>query len=298
MLDLFSELNLFRNNLFENTPKKSACVLNLLDSLCADGRRVKSVVELSTSKYFQRNYCSVTRAITEGLESIDWKSCLNKISSDRSTLTAYRRFVLDVTSLSRPHSIKLKDRSCVYSPNPTPGNKPITIGHQYSVLAELPQGRGAERKNWIIPRSCKRLSSSENGTVLGIQQMKEIQKELGLEQERTLIIGDRAYGSKECLAELDLSSHLLLCRSRNNRVIWKKSKLAESDKKARGGQQYYGDKMNLGKPETHLPAEGSAQFEYQTRTRKTILVQAQYWDQMVYRSSKKANYVGHENEFR
>jgi hypothetical protein len=298
MTDLFSKLKLFRDNVFANIPIKSSCVVNLLDSLCADGRRVKSVVELSTSKYFQRNYCSVTRAITEGLASMDWDSCLNRISSDRSSLNGYRRFVLDVTPLSRPHSVKLKDRSCVYSPNPSPGNKPITIGHQYSVLAELPQGRGSERKNWIIPRSCKRLSSSKNGTVLGIQQMKEIQKERGFEQERTLIIGDRAYGSKECLAELDPSSHLLLCRSRNNRVVWKKSKLSLNHKKTRGGQKHYGDKMNLDKPNTHLPAEGFSQFQYQTRNGKSIQVQAQYWDQMVYRSSKKAGYIGHENEFR
>ena len=298
MIELFSELKYFRHNLFQNIPKKASCVLNLLDALCADGRRAKSIVELSTSKYFQRNYCSVTRAITDGLPSIDWSSSLSMVSRAGNSSTPYRRFVLDVTPLSRSHSLKLKDRSCVYSPNPTPGNKPITIGHQYSVLAELPEGKGMERKNWVLPRSCERVSSSANGSVLGMKQMKEVQKQLEIEKQRILTIGDRAYGSKECLVEIDLETQVHLCRARNNRVVWGKFKQEDWDKKKRGGQQHYGKKMHLAKPETYLPAGGSSQFEYQTHSGKRIQVQAQYWESMLYRSSKKVEYVGHEHEFR
>ena len=33
----------------------------------------------------------------------------------------------------------LEDRGVVYSPNPVPGNKPITLGHQYSIMGFLPE---------------------------------------------------------------------------------------------------------------------------------------------------------------
>ena len=65
-------------------------------------------------------------------------------------------------SLVQSPTVKLSDRSCVYAPNSTPGAKPITWGHQYSVLANLPEGNSQERKHWILPVSCERIKTTEN----------------------------------------------------------------------------------------------------------------------------------------
>ena len=48
-------------------------------------------------------------------------------------------FLLDCTPNPRPFANKLADRTIVHAPNPAPGNKPICVGHQYSVLALLGQ---------------------------------------------------------------------------------------------------------------------------------------------------------------
>lgn len=47
---------------------------------------------------------------------------------------SFHLFVIDVTSQPRQFSPTLQDRGFVYQPNAIRGNKPVTIGHQYSVV--------------------------------------------------------------------------------------------------------------------------------------------------------------------
>ena len=47
-------------------------------------------------------------------------------------------FAADVTPLPRPYAPTLEDRTIIYQPNTVQGNKPINIGHSYSVLTALP----------------------------------------------------------------------------------------------------------------------------------------------------------------
>ena len=49
----------------------------------------------------------------------------------------FRLFGLDTTPGLRAFAAKLAGRGVVYYPNPAPGNKPIGVGHSYSVLALL-----------------------------------------------------------------------------------------------------------------------------------------------------------------
>ena len=58
-------------------------------------------------------------------------------------------FGLDVTSQPRQFSPTLSDRGFVYHPNAIKGNKPVTIGHQYSLLAYLPEKKELATAPWI-----------------------------------------------------------------------------------------------------------------------------------------------------
>ncbi len=51
-------------------------------------------------------------------------------------------FGVDTTPNPRPFAATLPDRWVVYRPNPAPGNKPIVVGHTYSVAALLPELSG------------------------------------------------------------------------------------------------------------------------------------------------------------
>ncbi len=84
---------------------------------------------------------------------------------------AFHLFVVDYTPGPRVFSPTLEDRSYVYSPNMVCGNKPVTIGHKYSIAAYLPEKTNASSPPWVVPLSCKRVHTSNNGELVGMEQI-------------------------------------------------------------------------------------------------------------------------------
>ena len=70
----------------------------------------------------------------------------------------------------RPFARTLEDRSYVYQPNRVAGNKPVTIGHHYSVTAFLPE-REHPDPPWVVPLSVRRVRSDEKAIVVGAEQV-------------------------------------------------------------------------------------------------------------------------------
>ena len=57
-------------------------------------------------------------------------------------------FAVDVTPIPRPYASTLEDRTIIYQPNTVKGNKPINIGHAYSVLTALPPRESTGHLPW------------------------------------------------------------------------------------------------------------------------------------------------------
>ncbi len=70
---------------------------------------------------------------------------------------------LDATPNPRPYAPTLKDRTFIYQPNPIKGNKPINIGHPYSILSVLPEKTPHQSGTWVIPLSGVRVESELPG---------------------------------------------------------------------------------------------------------------------------------------
>ncbi len=60
--------------------------------------------------------------------------------------------LVDCTAAPRKYSKTLEDKGIVHAPNVVPGNKPITVGHQFSIVGFLPE-QNTENLNipWILP---------------------------------------------------------------------------------------------------------------------------------------------------
>jgi hypothetical protein len=56
------------------------------------------------------------------------------------------------------YATKVDDRAIVHAPNHVPGQKPITVGHEYSVLVHLPNQAADRELHWVVPLSVKRVS--------------------------------------------------------------------------------------------------------------------------------------------
>ena len=134
----------FRNNLYQLLPKRSDAIFNLLDALSSSGHECRSVIELSESPFFRRKYSSITDAITEGLPQAPFAKIEQLVFNTIKDEGGNNKFFLDCTNNARPWARKLSDKSIVYAPNPAPGNRPICVGHQYSIIAMSPKVSNAE----------------------------------------------------------------------------------------------------------------------------------------------------------
>ena len=70
---------------------------------------------------------------------------------------------LDATPNPRPYARTLSDRTFIYQPNPIKGNKPINIGHPYSILSVLPEKNPEQSETWVKTLSAVRVESELAG---------------------------------------------------------------------------------------------------------------------------------------
>ena len=135
--------------------------MELVDALSSN-TSANSVVELSLNSLHRRNYCSITRVVDEFYRSTDLNKkqtqnkAITQIISEHCVSQSVRHFHLfgvDCTPTPRVFSPTLVDRGYVYAPNTVAGNTPVTIGHQYSIAAYLPEKLTALSPPWIVPLS-------------------------------------------------------------------------------------------------------------------------------------------------
>ncbi len=165
--DIAESLGKFRQEIYESFPLRRDATMNLLDSLCAN-TAAGSVVELSLNGPFDRKYSSVHDAIdrfapaagnrdrtTEGEEPREARTARARIVAayipPPSPERPFCLFGVDTTPNPRPFAATLPDRGVAYRPNPAPGNKPIVVGHTYSVAAALPElSPPSIRRGWCL----------------------------------------------------------------------------------------------------------------------------------------------------
>ena len=142
----------FRNQVYQNFTKRDDSAMELLDALCSMPN-ARSVVELSLSPHFKHQYPSIYKAIAAaGWEDIDLPGLAGQYLAPPKERD-YWLFGLDGTPQKRQFAYTLSDRGYVYYPNPVGGNKPITIGHEYSTVALLPELGSQMAKSWVVPLS-------------------------------------------------------------------------------------------------------------------------------------------------
>ena len=90
------------------------------------------------------------------------------------------------------------DRHYTHSANRAPGNKPICVGHQYSVLSYLPDYSERGRTSWLIPMDTQRVSSDKKGREVGMKQVGSFIDNLSLQNQLVVSIADSAYGTDNC----------------------------------------------------------------------------------------------------
>ncbi|MFN0065419.1 MAG: transposase [Chlamydiales bacterium] len=284
--EIIQKLQNFRTSLHRLFTKRADALFNLLDALSRDGHQFKSVVELSQSVSFERSYNSITDGITRGLSHTDFKKTEQLVfDHTRAEKGKPHLFFTDCTANPRPFAKVMQQRGIVHSPNPAPGNKPICVGHQYSLLAMSPKGERSKNGRWLIPMSMKRVALNEKGNETGVHQVVEMIKELGIEDELCINTGDSLYGSEGCRKEAVSQENLVqMFRLSNKRKLYQ---TPEYDKVQRPGRRkLFGDKVILSNPSTHPKPDAVETVSMTTKKGKTYQVELTFFKNLLIRGSK------------
>ncbi len=286
----------FRTALSCLFPARKDAVFNLLDAITSQGHLVKSVVQLSKAPAFERQYSSITDAIADGLPHAIWDEIERLVhrSSLPDHTDQFNRFVLDCTPQPRQYAGKLPDRTITHRPNPTPGNKPITVGHQYSVVAELPGYEPKDRGQWLIPLSAERVTSQQKGNEMGMQQIVDVIKKLDLEDQLNISIGDSLYGTENCRVLASQKKNLVhIFRVNSKRNFFLEPKAECVDKHQRSRKKEYGGKIVLSDESTHPTPDNTEQIVWITKKNAQYTVQLSAWNDLLLRGSRSYRSSNH-----
>ncbi len=286
-LNATTKLSQFREELYLLFPKRRDAIMNLLDALTSDGHHCKSVVQLSNSQQFKRQYSSITDAVADGLSEVSWNEVCRLVHRfTASDLTkAPHRFIVDCTPNPRPFARKLADRTVTHHPNPAPGNKPICVGHQYSLISLLPNDILENQKHWLLPLSAERVASDLKGHELGMQQISDCVETLDIGDELFISVGDSLYGTEPCRAKASKKDNWVhVFRLNSSRNVFRS--IAPEKSTAKGRKKEYGDKMNLSNVKTHLPHDREITLNQLSKKGNPLKVVIKCWDDMLVRGSR------------
>ena len=200
----------WRENLYHGVKTRKETVIELVDALSSNSTAT-SVVELSEHPLFRRDYNSLYKGIQEFLphqnddnysQQLDY--LLEAASQTIPTPVSrnFHLFGIDTTPCPRPFSATLADKTFIHYPNPIKGNKPISIGHSYSVICALPERIATGNVPWAVPLLGERVPSLEKATNIGNKQLEKIFKTASFSGDKlSVLVADSFYSQRDFIGE-------------------------------------------------------------------------------------------------
>jgi hypothetical protein len=260
--------------------------MELIDAMCSNPY-ARSVVEYSLTPCFRRTYTALYKAIAE----CRWdEQQLARLLAPYLPAPQQRLFWLlgvDVTPQPRLYASTLPDRGMVYHPNPVKGNKPVTVGHQYSSVALLPEPEQDLSSSWVVPLRTKRVRTDQDKELVGAKQIDALLQDplLPFHNELCVEVGDTSYSKPAYLhANRHLANLVTIARARSNRTFHRQYVSTETPS---GHPRWYGDPFSLPDPTTWHPVDERATTTFVSRRGKVYRVEMQAWHNMLMRGKRK-----------
>jgi hypothetical protein len=198
---------------------------------------------------------------------------------------------LDILFLGDP----LAERGYIYQPNTIKGNKPINIGHSYSLLSILPEKEASGHAAWAVPLSGERVSLDKNGVDIASEQIQSLMCDSSLpwHEKLCVLVADTAYSQRSFV--FDQSKHknlVVIARVRSNRIFYQ-SPLVKESKKKRGCRKKYGERFDLANAETWHEPDETTQIQQTTRKGRILNTTILAWHQMLMRGTKEQKMYRH-----
>ncbi len=177
----------------------------------------------------------------------------------------------------------------VYQPTVIKGNKPVTIGHQYSSVVLGLEPEAGVAPGWVLPLLTERVSTRQNKEMVGGQQIDALLDDPRWPFGRDLTVeaADSSYSKPEYLYSHRRHPNLVtIARLKSNRTLSHQFQPEpEADKRA-GHPKWYGDPFKLS-GSTDRPAPDETLTRWETSRRgKRYRVKIEAWHNLLMRGKR------------
>ncbi len=291
----------FRDALYEFFDNRANTLMDLVDAL-GSNTTAQSVVQLSLSPLFRPSYSTLFKSIADYFQPENAETSADERRKQEQKIMRLimphlphpekqKFWVLgvDATPWKRQFSSTLSDRGYVYYPNAIKGNKPVTIGHQFSLLALLPRKSEMYAPAWLLPLSLRRINTDEDKEMVGAEQvdmlMEDPQSPIG--NDSVLLVADTAYSKPRYLHSNGKHDNLVtIARARSNRVLYRVFVPDNDGGNSQGHPRWFGDRFDLKDDTTWHDADEEIWTEHTSRRGKKYKVQLKRWDEMSMRGKR------------
>ena len=285
----------FRKNLYNSFSKRKDAIMDLIDSLAGNPQPVSSV-QVSLNPLFRREYSSLHDAVDNLFvasspdkakqERFEHQQKLMGITASLCPEPSRRNFytfAIDATSQPRKFAVTLEDRGFVYKPNTISGNKPITIGHSYSVFVGLPEKENKTAPPWVIPLSSMRIPTDDKATTIGASQVDLLLKDSNspFNNKLCVLLGDTAYSAVNFLSKVAGHEDLVtIARVRGDRTFYRQPDVSSTAGNA-GHPTWFGPVFKMPDPSTWGTPDEIGNTTFTTHKGQCCHVEIMGWNNML-----------------
>lgn len=269
-------LQQFRVGLYHSFSQRADAVFELIEALASD-TQARSPVELSLSPAFRRQYASVY----DGLDGWQYdQSSLQALLlalAPAPVADGFRLIGLDHTPKPRPYAETVSDRSFVYQPTPIQGNKPVTIGHAYSVIGQIDL---TSRETWLAVLDVERICTNWTPLEVGLSQVIDLARRC---DDWLVITGDSEYGQPLSVACLGQCDHVTgVFRLRSNRKLYRQP----PPYAGKGHPTWHGPLFRLNDPATWSEPDEAHQTTETDERGRTWTLYLRRWRHLHFREAR------------
>lgn len=210
----FNILKQFRQQSYACFERGADALFNLCDALLSESQ-ARSLVELSQSPCFERQWPSIYQALSNGK--------INEAALRKAWMEALRANVradqpiwisVDASSIPRPEAQTSSDRGIIYVSNLPRASKPISVGWQFSTVMLLPESASS----WVGILDQRRIPTAQTAIAVACVQIQEV---LALLNRPVIILADRWYATAEFLQTCKQWGAQVLIRLKRNRKLYR-----------------------------------------------------------------------------
>ena len=254
-------------------------ILDTIDALCC-AVGAQSPVELTLQPAFrERHYSALYQAIAHfPLRRQDILPLLLAFEP-RPRKRPFRLYSVDVKPVPRPYAQCLQDRHFVHRSTPIPGQKPVTVGHAYSLLAHLPEKEGPYAPPWAPACDAERVPTTSSYAEVGREQCRDVVRYHTEAAEDLLFLADNGFCRRPFIYPLAVEEGTnVTVRLRSNQVVYGPPPPREKGK--RGRPRLYGARFVLNDPSTWHDPDVEKAWEETRPNGRQVRVHLKAWYDM------------------